>query len=160
VTEGSAWLTEEGDFERFYDALPLPEWARRKLEIGWRAGIRRTVHVRLAGGWVIGFSRAPYRGDLPPQAYCKRSGNRATPGPAARLERIRDALRSTFKTNGFARFGAWSPALDSHFKIALRDEGLALDTRLLHDLLAFQRDGALEIRHHPETREAWVRGQR
>ncbi len=157
MTESSAWLVDEGDLEAFLDGLELSPAARRKLELGWQQGYRRTVHVRINGGWVVGFSRARYRGDLPPQGYCKRSGASQLPGPSKRLERVVEALDVVRRINGFACFGTWTTLLDSHLKIALRDAGLSLDNRLLHDLLAFERLGTLEIRRHPETREAWVR---
>ena len=53
-------------FEAFLDSLRLPPTARRKLELGWHQGYRRTIHVRINGGWVVGFSRARYRSDLRP----------------------------------------------------------------------------------------------
>ncbi len=156
MQEGSAWLLEDGDLERFLDALSLPEWARRKLEIGWRNGFRRTVHVRLKRTWLVGFTRAAYRGNLPAEAYCRKLGDRSGL-ESQRFEALLEAMGQVRHTHGFAHFGSLTTLLDSHLKVVVRDAGLGLNRRLLVDLERFERSGWLEVRRDPKNGELWMR---
>jgi hypothetical protein len=156
MQDGSVWLLEEDGLERFLDSLALPEWARRKLEIGWRNGIRRTVHVRLERTWLVGFTRAAYRGDLPAEAYCRRLGDRSAL-ESHRFERLLEATRQVRRTHGFVHFGSCSTVLDSHLKIVVRDLGVGLNRRLLTDLERFERCGWLEVRRDPRNGDLWMR---
>ncbi len=155
MIHSSAWLIEDGDLERFLESVQAPSHARQKLELAWRAGIRRTVHVRLERKWVIGFTRARYRGDLPPQAYCKPLGG--TPAPESRrLETLLESMRQVRLVHGWARFGSRSTRLDSHLKVVLRDAGMGLNSRLIADLALFERFG-IEMRIDPNNGELWLR---
>jgi hypothetical protein len=156
MQEGSAWLLEDGDLECFLDALSLPAWAQHKLENAWRAGIRRTVHVRLERTWLVGFTRAAYRGDLPAEAYCRRIGDRNAL-ESQRFETWLEAMGQVRREYGFARFGSSTTLLDSHLKVVLRDLGLGLNKRTLLDLQHFQERGWLEVRCNPENDELWLR---
>ena len=151
----STWLIEDGDLERFLESVQAPSHARHKLELAWRAGIRRTVHVRLERKWVIGFTRARYRGDLPPQAYCKPLGG--TPVPESRrLETLLESMQQVRQVQGWAKFGSRSIRLDSHLKVVLREAGLGLNSRLVADLVLFERAG-VELRLDPSNGDVWMR---